>query len=109
MIEGGVLPKGSISPIGNPHSSPTPAQLAVLRTQKQKGGRFLLGFMMFLIGIAVGGISMNAYMKGYVNAEAASGIVEKVMDMIGLGTPVPSNETATEEPAPEAPPVDEGS
>jgi hypothetical protein len=104
----GVFPKGPISSIGNPHGSPTPAQLAVLRTQKQKGGRFLLGFMMFLVGIAVGGIFMNAYMKGYINAEAASGVVEKVMDMIGLGTPVPSDGAASEAPAPEVP-VDEGS
>lgn len=103
----GVFPKGSISSIGNPHGSPTPAQLAVLRSQK-KGGRFLLGFMMFLVGIAVGGISMNAYMKGYINAEAASGLVENIMDKIGLGTPAPSNEAAPEAPAP-TPPVDGGS
>lgn len=53
---------------------------------------------MLIVGIALGGISMNAYMNGYVNTSAMNGLVEKSMDMIGLGTTVA--------PATEAPPLE---
>lgn len=79
-----VFPKNQFGGGIGTHMSPTPAQLAAL--QQKKGGRFLLGFMMFLIGLALGGISMNAYMKGFINTTALNGIIEKGMDMIGLGT-----------------------
>jgi hypothetical protein len=79
-----VFPKNQFGGGLGTHMSPTPAQLAAL--QQKKGGRFLLGFMMFLIGLALGGISMNAYMKGFINTTALNGIIEKGMDMIGLGT-----------------------
>jgi hypothetical protein len=84
-----VFPK---SAAGNFRVSPTPAQFAALREQK-RGGRFLLGLMMFLIGLAIGGISMNAYMKGSLNTSAWNRLIEKGMDTIGLGTvTAPSSE-----------------
>lgn len=83
-----VFPKGPIGVIGNPRISATPAQLAALQAQK-KGGRFLLGLMMFVVGIVIGGISMNAYMNGYIKTAALNGIVEKGMNLIGLGTVTP--------------------
>ncbi len=78
-----VFPKSPLGAMSRPNFSPTPAQLATMSGQKQKGGRFLLGLMMFLVGLILGGISMNAYMKGYINI---SGIVEGGLDLIGLGT-----------------------
>jgi hypothetical protein len=77
-----VFPKGPMGVGIGSRLSPTPAQLAVLQGQKQKGGgRFLLGLLMFLIGLVLGGVLMNAYMKGYINTAVIKG-----MDMIGLGT-----------------------
>lgn len=69
--------------------SPTPAQLATLKAQKRQGGRFLLGLVMFLTGILIGGISMNAYMNGYLNKAGLDTITDKVMNLIGLDTPAP--------------------
>lgn len=74
---------------GAPRMMPTPAQLAALQAQKKQGNRFFLGFMMFLIGLLIGGILMNAYMHGYLNKSAFNGVKEKIMDLIGLDTPAP--------------------
>jgi hypothetical protein len=101
---------GTVGTIGGSHISPTPAQLSVLRAQKQKGGRFLLGLLMFLIGLVIGGISMNAYMKGYINTSVLNGIVEKGMSMIGLGTVTAPPEISAPDKAPATPPaLNEGS
>lgn len=74
---------------GAPRMMPTPAQLAALQAQKKQGNRFFLGFMMFLIGLLIGGILMNAYMHGYLNKSAFNGVKEKIMGLIGLDTPAP--------------------
>jgi hypothetical protein len=101
-----VFPKGQSPmmnmPGNNSRLSPTPAQINAIK--KQRSGRFLLGLMMFFIGIAFGGISMNAYMNGYVNMEKINVIIEKGMDMIGLGTvTAPSEQVPASESAPENP------
>ncbi len=84
----GIFPKGPTGEAGVfPHISPNPAQLSVLQSQTHKGGRFLLGLMMFLIGFVLGGILMNAYMKNYLNAASFNGVFEKGMSLVGLGTP----------------------
>lgn len=94
--------------MGNSRLSPTPAQLAALQGQKQKGGRFLIGFLMFIIGIIVGGISMNAYMKGLIKTDALNGIVDKGMNLIGLGTTVVPEAPAVPAKVPATPPVSDG-
>lgn len=105
-----IFPKNSTGGgVGNLRLSPTPAQIAAL--QGQKRGRFLLGFLMFLIGLFVGGISMNAYMNGYINTSALNGMIEKGMDMIGLGTVTSPSPKDSPEPAktPADPDVNGGS
>ena len=94
-----VFPKGPIGIVGNPRISATPAQLAALQGQNQKkGGRFLLGLMMFIVGLVLGGVLMNAYMNGYIKTAMLAGVVDKGMNLIGLGTVVPP-------PAPEKAPT----
>lgn len=85
-----VFPK---SMIGNIHASPSAsAKFAAMQQGQKPRGRFLFGLLMFFMGLAIGGISMNAYMKGYLKTDALDGIVEKGMNLIGLGTvtaPIP--------------------
>lgn len=89
-----VFPKGQAG-ILNPRLSPTPAQLATMKSQKSGGGHFFLATMLFIIGLAIGAISMNAYMKGYIKTDALNGLIDKGMEMIGLGTvTAPSSETS---------------
>lgn len=103
-----MFPQARFNAIGNPHMSPTSAQLVAMQAQKPRGGRFFLGLIMLSIGIALGGISMNAYMKGYLNTPALNGMIEKGMDMIGLGTVTPpSLEAPATNESPTAPNISE--
>ncbi len=71
-----IFPKGQGSFI-TPYS---PRGAAVIQPIQKRGGRFLLGLMMFLVGIVVGGIAMHTYLYGTMNS-----ILEKGMGIIGLG------------------------
>lgn len=95
-----VFPKTSFN--ANPHFSPTLAQQATaFQQEKKKGGRFLLGLMMFLVGLGIGGISMNVYMNGY-NVSELSGVVDKVIDLIGLGSSSPELQVPSPEVNPDS-------
>lgn len=79
--------------MSNARVSPTPAQLATMKSQK--GGGFFRALMLFIIGLVLGGILMNAYMNDYIHTDAVKGLIDKGMNMIGLGT--------VTAPAPDAP------
>ncbi len=101
-----VFPRSDVGSM--PHITPTPAQLAALQAKAKQGGRFLLGLIMFLVGLLIGGLLMNAYMNGYVKKSALDSMTAKVMNLIGLDTPAPIPLTDVPETSP-APVEDSGS
>ncbi len=76
----------------------TASSLSAMRGQKQKKkGRFLFGLIMFLAGFGIGAVFMNAYLQGFLSGEAMSGLVEKGMNMIGLGTATTQEQSSADD------------